>query len=152
MISNPYKHYCHTLSIFAASANCRDGDVRLMNGSIAQEGRVEVCHDNIWGAVCADGFNRIDGYVVCKELNLGNSGKVTHISYILYMYTGVSIDVFAEPTIYTNSYFGDGNLPIVYSNLQCQGYESSVLDCAKDLYGEFSCSSRNVAGVTCQDG
>ena len=58
----------------------------------------------------------------------------------------------SEPTIYSNAYYGDGNLPIVYSNVHCRGYETSVLECAKESYGEFSCASRNVVGVACQDG
>ena len=49
--------------------------MRLANGSISQEGRVEVCHNNIWGSVCGKEFNYTDAYVVCKELDLGVSGN-----------------------------------------------------------------------------
>lgn len=55
-------------------ANCNEGDVRLKDGSISQEGRVEVCHNNVWGSVCGQGFDFTDAYVVCKELNLGVAG------------------------------------------------------------------------------
>lgn len=58
--------------------------MRLTNGSVAQEGRVEVCSGNIWGTVCSDGFDKIDGYVVCKELDLGNSG-VLNYKYIIML-------------------------------------------------------------------
>ena len=54
--------------------------------------------------------------------------------------------------MYTNSFFGDGDVPIVYSNMGCRGYEASVLECTKEQIGTFSCSRDNIAGVICQDG
>ena len=56
-----------------------------------------------------------------------------------------------EPTVYTNSYFGAGNGPVIYSNLGCRGYETTVVDCPKSSYGSFTCSRKNIAGITCQD-
>ena len=57
-----------------------------------------------------------------------------------------------EPTVYTDSEFGDGNVPIIYSNLECKGYEESLNECNKKNYGNFSCSRKKVAGIKCQDG
>ena len=54
-----------------------------------------------------------------------------------------------EPTIYYNSEYGDGQLPIVYSNIHCQGTEDSISDCDKTDYLDFSCSQ--AAGVLCED-
>ena len=56
------------------SANCEEGAVSLKDGDITQEGRIEVCANNIWGSICGDGFDFSDAYVVCKELGLGVSG------------------------------------------------------------------------------
>ena len=51
---------------------CRDGDVRLVNGSQLHEGRVEICLHEIWGTVCADihywGWWLAEANVVCKQL------------------------------------------------------------------------------------
>ena len=66
---------------------------------------------------------------------------------ILYQYITIS-----EPTVYRDSHFGDGDGPIVYSNLDCKGYEDSLSDCSKHKYGNFSCSRERVAGIKCQDG
>ena len=35
-----------------ASGECEDGDIRLVDGDIEQEGRPEVCVDGIWGSIC----------------------------------------------------------------------------------------------------
>ena len=59
------------------SADCIDGEVRLSNGSIKQEGRVEVCVDGIWGGVCGStGWTKQTGFVVCKQLGYVYSGIV----------------------------------------------------------------------------
>lgn len=62
-----------------------------------------------------------------------------------------SIHFFTEPTVYNNSYFGDGDGAIIFSEFDCQGYELSTYSCAKKEYGNFNCSRGNVVGMTCQD-
>ena len=52
-----------------------------MNGTLAQEGRVEVCLSGIWGSVCQYGFGQSDAYVICKEL--GYNGPCELISLIV---------------------------------------------------------------------
>ena len=64
----------------AESANCEEGAVRLKDGKIGQEGRIEVCSNNVWGSICGDGFDKTDAYVVCKELGLGlQSGNILYL-------------------------------------------------------------------------
>ena len=119
-----------------------------MDGDNSKGGRIEVCADNIWGSICSDGFDKTDAYVVCKELDLGESG----INNVFYYDDNVTWSLYVEPTVYTNSYFGDGDLPIVYSNMECRGYENTVLECTKQEFGTFTCSRDKVVGITCQDG
>ena len=56
---------------------------------------------------------------------------------------------YIEPVVYSNSYFGDGNYPIVYSNMGCGGWESNIASCKKDSFLNFNCTRDNIAGVLC---
>ena len=63
-----------TLFIFIEFSSCVDGEVRLVNGSISQEGRVEVCVNGVWGTICGTGWSKTDAFVLCKQLGYTNSG------------------------------------------------------------------------------
>lgn len=67
----------------AASTECNDGDARIVNGVIEQEGRVEVCANGVWGAICDKGWDKSDAHVTCKHLGLSESGKqaINHHNY-----------------------------------------------------------------------
>ena len=54
---------------------CDQGAVRLSGGFIDQEGRVEVCHDNVWGSICDDGWDNTDAHVICGQLGYDKLGK-----------------------------------------------------------------------------
>ena len=54
---------------------CDDWNIRLTHGSIDSEGRVEVCFNNEYGAVCDDLWDELDASVVCRQLNYSGTGE-----------------------------------------------------------------------------
>ena len=62
---------------------CTNGQVRLMDGIIENEGRVEVCVNGVWGAVCDQGFTKTDANIICKQLGLPDTGKPLMILILL---------------------------------------------------------------------
>ena len=64
---------------------CEEGDIRLVNdtdghgrefmltgshSSFVEEGRVEICHNQVWGTICNHGWDTTTAEVVCRQLNL----------------------------------------------------------------------------------
>ena len=54
---------------------CSNGDVRLTDGFIDNEGRVEVCVNGVWGTVCDQGWDKTDAHVICTQLGHPELGK-----------------------------------------------------------------------------
>lgn len=67
----------------SVTGSCTDGQTRLVNGTLAQEGRVEVCLNGIWGSICQSGFGQDDAYVICKELGYNGPCKYSRGNMML---------------------------------------------------------------------
>ncbi len=65
---------------------CLEGDVRLVGGSTANEGRVELCYDNQWSTVCDDGWDNIDASVACRQAGFSSSSKTESNKYLFLVY------------------------------------------------------------------
>ena len=73
-----YTVWCLTSSVSIA---CNDTDIRLAEGRNELEGRVEVCFQGKWGAVCDDSWDTRDAIVACRQLNLTSECKLQDISH-----------------------------------------------------------------------
>jgi len=54
--------------------------MRLRNGYLPGEGRVEICINNAWGTVCDNEWNNADASVACRELGYYPNGMLFEAS------------------------------------------------------------------------
>ncbi|XP_071844717.1 scavenger receptor cysteine-rich domain-containing protein DMBT1-like isoform X12 [Apostichopus japonicus] len=101
-------------------------NIRLVNGSTSNVGRVEVMVNGEWGTVCDDLWDISDAQVVCTQL--GFTGAITERRY---------------------AYFGEGSGRTWLDNVECIGTEGTLQDCPKNNIGEENCGHHEDAGVEC---
>ncbi|XP_035745294.1 scavenger receptor cysteine-rich type 1 protein M130 [Egretta garzetta] len=101
---------------------------RLVNGSTACEGRVEVEVLGTWGTLCASHWDLSDAHVLCHHLNCG----------------------FAE-SIPRGGHFGRGIGPVWRDSFHCDGTETHLGQCPMTALGASPCSHENNAAVICSD-
>jgi deleted-in-malignant-brain-tumors protein 1 len=69
-------------TVCVVSTECNHGAVRLVNGSLPSEGRVEVCVNSIWGTVCdVARWGTEDAKVICRQLGYTPEGKKAQTKY-----------------------------------------------------------------------
>ena len=132
------------------TANCTLGDVRLMNGTSHLEGRVEVCFGNLWGTICHNSWDNRDAGVICKQLFNSSFGKLLKLVYLRIF---INYQFFFAPHIggyaINGSRFGSGDIPIVFSNTNCNGTEDSLTKCPAISFTTTGCNETTVAGIVC---
>ena len=101
--------------------------VRLVGGSAANEGRVEVLYNGEWGTVCDDYFDDTDADVVCREL--GYPGALGYSCCAAY---------------------GRGSGAIWLDDVDCDGTEASLYDCSHLGFGVHDCGHDEDVGIACE--
>ncbi|XP_075996393.1 uncharacterized protein LOC142990477 [Genypterus blacodes] len=97
-------------------------NVRLVGSRT--RGRVEVRYNGVWGTVCDDSFDSLDGKVICRMLGFQNLVSV-----------------------FTSSDPGTGKIWL--DELRCRGTESEIFDCPHSGIGINNCGHTEDAGVQC---
>jgi deleted-in-malignant-brain-tumors protein 1 len=111
-----------------SESDCTNGELRLVDGDNALEGRVEICLNRAWGTVCDTLFTVSETDVICRQLGVVHNGT-QRISEIT-----------------------PGSGPIFLDELNCDGDENSLLDCRSfNPRGVHMCTHSQDAGVRCND-
>ncbi|XP_008325989.1 deleted in malignant brain tumors 1 protein [Cynoglossus semilaevis] len=111
----------HSLQVQQSTIPVASVDVRLIPGRF--RGRVEVRHNGVWGTICDDSFDNVDGMVICKML--GFSSAITTFT--------------ATP----------GSGKIWLDELRCHGTEEDIFDCPHAGVEFHNCHHMEDAGVHC---
>lgn len=56
-------------------SECRDDNIRLIDGDILSRGRVETCFNNTWAVVCRDPLTNEEAAEVCSSLGYSRHGN-----------------------------------------------------------------------------
>ena len=56
------------MTLCTIGRQCSSGDARIVNGPNIRDGRVDVCHNSTWSAVCDDNWSKEEAQVVCRQL------------------------------------------------------------------------------------
>ena len=67
--------YIPTTNLLIPSAPCANGDLRLAGGNVINEGRIEICINNVWGTICDDYWSDTDANVACRMLGYSGQSK-----------------------------------------------------------------------------
>jgi len=124
-------HNCFSFEYVGVACNPSSSvpAIRLVNGSNAYEGRIEVFYAGEWGTVCDDDFTGVDAQVVCQQL------------------FGTDAVAYA-----TGAYFGQGSGRIWMDDLACVSDEATLWDCSRSDWGDHNCFHSEDAGVQCDVG
>lgn len=115
--------------LFYLATFCESGAIRLRNGSQTTQmaGRIEICINNQWSAICSNGWGDFDAAVVCRQL-----GQSTITPRAIRQ----AVDVFDR-----------GDAPILISDVGCLGQEGALAECSFNY--QHNCPVDQVAGVQC---
>lgn len=61
-----------TLFVNFAALICKDNTIRVVGGPDTFEGRVELCDNGRWHAICGDNWNQEEATTVCRQLGVSD--------------------------------------------------------------------------------
>ena len=110
------------------------GTLRLVDGSVEHEGRLEMYYNGEWGSVCDDYWDLDNSDVACRQLGYPEG---------------------SDGSIYRRAHFGRGTGPIQLDDVLCLGNESTLISCPRvrnRAVGTSNCRHSEDVGVRCVPG
>ena len=89
---------------------------------------MELLFNGRWGTVCDDNFDKLDGQVVCRQLNQGSISRI------------------ANPMEFP---VGTSDQPIWLDEVQCTGNERWLSACPHPGYGTNDCLHDEDVAIVC---
>ncbi len=62
--------------------DCQTGDIRLIGGTVSNDGRLEICINNHWGGICSLNWDSKDTQVTCKQLGYQEQGMLGYSEWV----------------------------------------------------------------------
>lgn len=151
-------HNCHEprraagITCRLKTDTCIDGATRLVNGTAFYEGRLEVCKDNQWLAVCEKGFSTSVATRVCNQkLLLAGSKSIASLYTQDSMAKIVSIAGITDLSY--GSVYGSGTGPLLVA---CQEFPyqdfALVGNCSSSRPSNSTCNHETDVGLRCSKG
>ncbi|XP_052826276.1 deleted in malignant brain tumors 1 protein [Octopus bimaculoides] len=163
----------------AAELYCRNISVKLVDGQIPSEGRVEVFYNNSWGTVCDDSWREENAQVICQMLGYsfryenvevrlvdGDSPANGRVEIKFKERWGTICDEgwddndavvvcrmigYSDGIAYKNAKYGPGTGPVWLHNVNCNSSEYSIANCNRLDWNSSKCQHSQDAGVFCKE-
>jgi len=115
-----------------------DGQVRLIGGDTASEGRIEVYHEGQWGTVCDDYFQRDDANMVCQAVGYAQAAAI---------FGEIGSTSFNQVNVHG---FGDNAdpQPIFWDDVDCTN-AATLAQCVNRGYSVENCVHNEDAATVC---
>ena len=126
---------------------CINDDIRLVDGGVSYEGRVEYCRYGDWGTVCDDDWTALDATVACSQLGYSHESEfnTAHLSFVALCL--LSATTITGAVAFVDAAFGQGSGVISLADVECNGTERSLDECSSSDVNDYSYMKD--AGVRC---
>ncbi len=138
----------HCLSSCPPGFTCESGSLRLVEGLVPGEGRVEVCLGGSYSSVCDIGWTSEDAQVACRQLGFEHEGTLRQLMFPLTDYHLPPSFPSAGAIALPSAFFGSASGRIRIGSVACTGSEEALLDCPYER--DPICFHFEDAGILCQ--
>ena len=116
-------------------------------------GRIELCVNGAWSAVCEDLWNRTNAAVACKQLGFSNAGKTSTLCHSMSIpLHELNLGAISNGSFFQLDVESSDDLRLFEKNIACNGTESHLSQCPITEPEDEGrrCGARQNAYIACQ--